>query len=646
VDLIRRWIFAGIVILVSCEPTLAPSIHRGLESGRDRTEQWIAEARSPDVSPATAISLGYLERLLRGMGSPFRLADQALRDPRLGETNRRDVAWAILARTLAGEAYRVDPAAFAGAVPDAMRRLQHLDAVHAAIGDALDPRAGELAVRFAYKRAADEGVVSTELLPIIARVTALVRDRELARSDVVRLLEVASDSYTDPLSLIPSWREERRFTVEAPPIALRKVETERAAGEQAEHVVNVVRSIAAGTAPEPVASRSASLLPPATARLLTSLSRTMNPPPQAPVTVSIAAGRSLLLGDSSLEAVALQSRMRFTKHAVSEESFVAEYALLRSVEPEQGAAAHISLTVAVALRAYAQEPVWFPGFFAPSEEQLVARYGLVEIRFADDVPASWRPYYLRMIDLSIADMRGVLPVMDLSGLRVSISHAGIREGMLALHDPRRRRLVLPPESGAGTIAHEIAHDLDGQLAFRSYGVRGDYASDGAARSARDALAMRLTDLARNATDGQVIDTSSHHGRPTEVFARSVEWLVATSLAERGRSNGYLTSIQDDVLTGYGSARAPAANGKAAQALVAVLDEVAPLGTETRQGFLARYGQDRTTVVSEPTARTAEPTTEFTIEPATTGKGDDPKVATFPLTETPNTHSRIRHPGKE
>jgi hypothetical protein len=647
VDSIRRWIFAGIVILVSCEPTLAPSVHRGLESGRDRTEQWIAEARSPHVSPSTAISLGYLERLQLGMGSPFRLADQALRDPRLGETNRRDVAWAILARTLAGEAYRVDPAVFGGAVLDAMTRSQHLDAVDAAIRDALDPRAGEMAVRFAYKRAVDDGVVRTELLPIIARATALVRDRELARSDVMRLLEAASDNYADPLSLIPSWREEHRFAVEAPPIATRTVETERAAGEQAEHVVRIVRSIVAGMAPETISSRSASLLTPAAARQLARLSRTMNPPPQAPVTVSIAAGRSLLLGDSSLAAVALESRQRFTTNAVSEESFVAEYALLRSVEPDQSAAAHIALTVAVALRAYAQEPVWFPGFFAPSEEQLVARYGLVEVRFADDVPASWRPYYLRMIDRSIADMRSVLPVLDLSGLRVSVSRAGIREGMLAMHDPRRRRLVLPPESGAGTIAHEIAHDLDGQLAFRRYGVRGDYASDGAARSAHDALAMRLTDLARTATDGQVIDTGTHNGRPTEIFARSVEWLVATSLAERGRSNGYLTSIQDDMLTGYGSARAPTADGKAAQALVAVLDEVAPLGAETRDGYLARYGQDRTTDVSGRTARTAEPRVEFAINPATTGKGDDQRVvATFPFTETPNAPSRVRHPGKE
>jgi len=528
-----------------------------------------------------------------------------------------------------------------------LMRSQHLAALDAAIGDALDPRAGELAVRFAYKRAADAGVVSTDLLPIIARATALVRDRELARSDVMRLLEAARDDFTDPLSLIPAWRAQRRFAVEAPPIASPSVEMERAAGEQAEQFVEVVRSIAAGTAPETVAPRSASPLTPAAARQLARLSRTMNPPPQAPVTVSIAAGRSLLLGDSSGEAVALESRKRFTQNAVSEESFVAEYTLLRSVEPEQSAAAHVSLTVAVALRAYAQEPVWFPGFFAPSEEELVARYGLVEIRFADDVPTSWRPYYLRMIDLSIADMRSVLPVLDLSGLRVSVSRAGIREGMLALHDPRRRRLVLPPESGAGTIAHEIAHDLDGQLAFRRYGVRGDYASDGAARSARDALAMRLTDLARTATGGRVIDTGTHNGRPTEVFARSIEWLVATSLAEHGRSNGYLTSIQDDVLTGYGSARAPAADGKAAQALVAVLDEVAPLGTETRNGFLARYGQDRTTGVSERNARTAEPRAELAIQPATTHNGDDQQVvATFPLTQTPNAHSRIRHPGKE
>src|SRR5438105_14831475 len=57
----------------------------------------------------TTLALGYLERLRLGLGSPFRLADFALADPRLDDTTRMRVAWAILARVRRGAAYGVDP---------------------------------------------------------------------------------------------------------------------------------------------------------------------------------------------------------------------------------------------------------------------------------------------------------------------------------------------------------------------------------------------------------------------------------------------------------------------------------------------------------------------------------------------------------
>ena len=161
------------------------------------------------------------------------------------------------------------------------------------------------------------------------------------------------------------------------------------------------------------------------------------------------------------------ARERFARHAVSEEGFTAEYAsLARNASP--AITGRIALAVAVALRGYAQEPVWFAGFPAPTADQLEAAWGL-EIR--------------------------------------DILHSG----------------------------------------------------------------------------------PDHSRRPAEIFARSIEWFVAVTLAEQGRSNGYLTSIQDDVLTGYGSARPPDANGIAGTALVDVLDEVAPLDPANRNRYLARYG---------------------------------------------------------
>src|SRR5919109_1471906 len=57
----------------------------------------------------TTIALGYLERLRLGLGSPFRLADYALSDPRLDDSTRTRVAWAILARLRRGDAYVIDP---------------------------------------------------------------------------------------------------------------------------------------------------------------------------------------------------------------------------------------------------------------------------------------------------------------------------------------------------------------------------------------------------------------------------------------------------------------------------------------------------------------------------------------------------------
>jgi hypothetical protein len=101
-----------------------------------------------------AIALGYLERLRLGMGSPFRLADEAMRDPRLDAAMSSRVAWAVLARLRRGEAYVLDPSVFewraAGAPGGEGTGGAHLAIIENAIRSASDPRAGELAVRLAY----------------------------------------------------------------------------------------------------------------------------------------------------------------------------------------------------------------------------------------------------------------------------------------------------------------------------------------------------------------------------------------------------------------------------------------------------------------------------------------------------------------
>jgi hypothetical protein len=118
-------------------------------------------------------------------------------------------------------------------------------------------------------------------------------------------------------------------------------------------------------------------------------------------------------------------------------------------------------------------------------------------------------------------------------------------------------------------------------------VRGDYATDRATRLGGDRLADHVQDLTGNLRAGD--DRSAHARRPAEVFARNVDWFVVVALAAQGRSNGYLSSVQDEMLTGYGTVRPPDISGVAGQALISILDEVAPLYPETRSVFEKRYG---------------------------------------------------------
>ncbi len=114
----------------------------------------------------------------------------------------------------------------------------------------------------------------------------------------------------------------------------------------------------------------------------------------------------------------------------------------------------------------------------------------------------------------------------------------------------------------------------------------------------------------------VPDPASHAGRPAEVFARSVDWFVAVALARDGRLNGYLSSVQDDVLTGYGTVTPPDVTGTAGQALMGLLDEVAPVYPETRRWFLGSYGRLRAPTAYDLVRRLVEPP----LDPAPSGAG--------------------------
>ncbi|MBI4543602.1 MAG: hypothetical protein HY703_00215, partial [Gemmatimonadetes bacterium] len=598
-----------VALLPACDgfehPALGADAERQLSTARHFESTLLTRARATQpLAPELVLAAGYLERQRLGLGSPFRLLDYALQDPRLSAETRRLLGWALLVRTLEGRGYEVDPAALdrvraGGAWSGSGAGRHHLRLIEGAVAEARDPRAGELAVRLAYALAAAEWSVAGRARLLAGEAAALLRDRELARIDARRLLRAAQSQGADALDLAQQWRAERRFLVEQPPLAPLPLESERDALELAPRLAATIRALGprlAGAPPARGTKPGSTLLGPLLARQLAAAADSFNAPAQAPVIVAVNVHQRELLEAAGLSGREQAARERFAAGVGNEEQFVAQRSVLAHNSPGASQVlAAITLWAAVSLRTYAQEDVWFPGFGGPSARELQDRFGLASVSFDARVPAAWRPYHRRRLAQALADLQRVLPSLDLRGLRVRFGEARGRGATLALHDPRRRTVYFPPATAAGTIAHEIAHDLDWQVALRRYRVRGDYGTDRATRRARDRLAVSLRELSGRALVPPAPgDTTAplHSRRPAEVFARNLDWFVVAALAREGWTNGYLSSVQDDLLTGYGTVTAPDVTGIAGAALVAILDEVAPVYPGTRRWFLESYGTGR------------------------------------------------------
>ena len=590
----------------SCEriavgPEIAGELRRGRAYAEAITERAHADTAPPDAP--TAVALGYLERHRLGLGSPFRLIDYSLRDGRLPDSSRTTLAWALLARTLDGDGYQIDPASLdsldaPSPFTDVTHGTSHLRLVEGAVRDARDPSAGELAVRLAYAMAAAEHRLRPGAPLIAANAAALVGDRERARDDARELLRVARSRSQDPLALIGTWRVERRFRVEGPPMERRSAADELQAMELAPRLLRELGALAerqeTDDGPRAVDAGTSPVLDSVAAARLAEVVRLTNVPPMAPVVVSLAKYRGRLVGGAGLSAPQRAARERFVARARGEEALVAERALVAHDAPGI-AVARATLAAAVALRAYAQEQPWLPGDGGPTTRELTERFGLAAVTFDTDVPEWWKPYYRASLATAFRDLRRVIPTLDLTGLRVHFGESPMRGAALALHDPRQRTVYLPLATGAGTIAHELAHDIDWQTARTRFGVRGAYATDRVlddARGGRLAASLRgLTAASRGeaaySDAGQPLST-----RPTEVFARGLDWFAAVALAHAGRIDGYLSSVQDDLLTGYVTVTPPDITGSAGSALVSILDDVAPPAPAVREWFLTRYGAGR------------------------------------------------------
>jgi hypothetical protein len=221
------------------EPRFTSDVERELERGRAYSR--LGPGAGGVGRETEVIAAGYLERLRLGLGSPFRLIEYALAGSPSGEGGAGAVAWALLAATVDGVGYRVDPRAVAP-TGDAAGSVRHLELVEGAVLGSPDPDAGVLAVRLAYAMAEAEGSVVSGLPARVAQAAALIRDRAVSREDARRLLRAAGGD-TDPLTLVTVWRVERRFMVESPAVLSVGSQRERDAIALAPRLLDGVRSI-------------------------------------------------------------------------------------------------------------------------------------------------------------------------------------------------------------------------------------------------------------------------------------------------------------------------------------------------------------------------------------------------------------------
>ena len=642
---------------------------RAVARAEDRSAATPDDTAGPRLGDAGARALLYLERAQLGLGSPFRLAERAASDALLPVELRRPVAWALLGRAARGEGYRVDPAALSespdlwrlGAITDGAELRDMIDSV---IARAPSARTGELAVRIGLALARSERLVTSRVVESGVAAAALTRDRRLAREDAVRLLKAAASARgsvtadSDALALLERWRRERRLASERPLLADDLRPDQAVAAQIGERMLLDLRRRSAqryaSTAPaSPVRSDSISadttivvapvLTEPAVgcpvseaelgcraaARLADEeAERRMRP--DSYVTITLGGFRSTITTEDALfpdsAVVANESVLvrRLAARARTADALAIEWTRLRATLPPDAPArrrlAALVHSVALAARPFAQAPV--VNFETARDVESVAdalrlRTGLGRIAFDRGMPAAWRVPALRDLESAIADLRLALPAFTLDGLAVRIGSSPKGDLALALHEPSTRTIFLPPASAGGTVAHELAHDLDWQAARTQLGLRGTYATDRAARLGTEPLATAVRGLAATRTRAGRRPVEE---RPAELFARSADWFVAAMLAREGRMNGVLSSVQDLDLPGFAGATAPMPGTGSADATLEALSRVTPISPTAAQWFHSRFGSKATRPALSVVRLVAEATPSWGAERTLTSLG--------------------------
>lgn len=548
---------AALALLLACSLSLGLSLAAARQRNATATAQLNSAAERLDVltdTPAddnrrAAIAWGYAERLRLGLESPFRLVEAAGRDPRLTAEERRTVSWALLAHVLRGESHEIDAAALDGLGPVVFGRSalgeQHLALILGATARAEDPRAAELALRFAYTLAAAERLLDGSAPIVAAEAAAMLADREIARREAIAVVRSAADA--DPIEIVRRRRARRAFYVERPVLLAPSENLERAAVEMVPSLLDSLRSM------RPSEPRDA-------ARELDGSAVALAPrlyaagvlvPPSAPLAVTVKRYLPMVRAQTSrLDEDALAR----TRNA---EMLVAVTRVRDAGRQQRRAVGRLLLAAGVSMRSLAQDPVWFPVDSVPNATHVASTLGIARILFDPDVPAEWRPYFLRLLAEGVRDLRRVLPALRLDGLQVRFRMNPPADSALAMHDPRTRTLHLPILTAGGALSHELAHDLDRQSAqqqslagYRSDIVARNTAPRGGGKGAGSGrLAASLRALTEELLEAPRAARASAE-RPAEIFATRMDWFVASALARQGISSGFLSAVHDELLTGH------------------------------------------------------------------------------------------------
>lgn len=550
----RRGLFAlslaGVLALTASLVVAERRAQRTTERLEDAAEQldslWVGDAHSLDDARRGAIAWGYAERLRLGLESPFRLIETAAIDARLTSSERRMVAWALLAHVVRGETHQIDPAVLDAIGPSEHGRPavgeQHLDVITDAIMHAENPRAGELAVRFAYTLAHTERIVDAMAPMLAAEVAALIADRELARREGVDIVRTAK---IDPVEAVRRRRAQRGFYVERPVLIAPERGIERDAVAMTPTLLAQIRAmrpadLVVDTATSAGEPRLADELRAAAVHL----------PPTSSVAVTVQRYLPVLRQVSGLDLDAVRT-------AWNTEALVGAAFIEAPSRASRRVVGRMLVAAGVAARSVAQDVIVFAVDTAMTPATLASALGMASVAFDRDVPATWRPFLLQSLRDGVRDVRRVFPTFDLRDVNVRFRMTPPADSALAMHDPRTRTLHLPATTSGGTLLHELAHELDRQSAVQA-GLPG-YRSDAEARaearkSSRltgnnaERVAASLRALAEETTGLPRVMKATE--RPAEIFATRVDWFVTQALARQGILNGFLSGLQDEQLTGH------------------------------------------------------------------------------------------------